>query len=493
MKPLHLIFVCSLVFLVSCSSSSDNSSPADTDGDGVSDNADAFPNDPAETTDTDSDGVGDNADAFPNDPSETTDTDGDGIGDNADVDDDNNGLIDISSLEQLDWIRNNLAGTSLDDGISLNGSDEGCYIVTGCNGYELTQDLDFDTNDDGVMNADDTYYDYDGDSSNSGWLPIGTEAAPFTAIFEGNDYEIKNLYINRPSADTETSGLNIGLFGYIDGSTSTAELRNIGLVGELMSVTGYENTGGLVGYASDSSITASYTTGAVTGDTNTGGLVGYASDSSITASYTTGAVTGDTNTGGLVGYATNDSSITKSYATSTVTGSGRYTGGLVGHLRSSSSITASYASGAVTGQHDIGGLVGYMIFGSSITASYATGAVVTTFVDSTGGLIGLVIATSSVSTISITKSYWATDSSEQSDATGSISGDALELDDTTGATLAELKCPTAANNITCLSETTGETLYAGWDAIDHDNDDTTDPISPWVFGDSDTLPTLSFD
>ena len=38
--------------------------------------------------DTDGDGVGDNADAFPNDPTETVDTDGDGVGDNADTPDD---------------------------------------------------------------------------------------------------------------------------------------------------------------------------------------------------------------------------------------------------------------------------------------------------------------------------------------------------------------------------------------------------------------------
>ncbi len=62
----------------------DPSETTDTDGDGVGDNADAFPNDPSETTDTDGDGVGDNADAFPDDASETTDSDGDGIGDNAD-------------------------------------------------------------------------------------------------------------------------------------------------------------------------------------------------------------------------------------------------------------------------------------------------------------------------------------------------------------------------------------------------------------------------
>jgi hypothetical protein len=39
----------------------------DTDGDGVADDQDAFPNDPAETADSDGDGVGDNADPQPND------------------------------------------------------------------------------------------------------------------------------------------------------------------------------------------------------------------------------------------------------------------------------------------------------------------------------------------------------------------------------------------------------------------------------------------
>ncbi|TXR53811.1 GLUG motif-containing protein [Reinekea thalattae] len=472
MKPLHLIFVCSLVFLVSCSSSSDNSSPADTDGDGVSDNVDAFPNDPAETTDTDgdgvgdnadvfpndpsettdtdSDGVGDNADAFPNDPSETTDTDNDGVGDNADVDDDNNGLIEISSLEQLDWIRNNLAGTSLDDGISLNGSDEGCYIVTGCNGYELTQDLDFDTNGDGVMNADDTYYDYDGDSSNSGWLPIGTEAAPFTAIFDGNDFEVFNLYINRAATDAETSGENIGLFGYVNRTSTNAEIRNIGLTGELMSVTGDKYTGGLIGTADYTNITASYATGEVTGDKDAGGLIGNAYETNITASYATGSVTGDSYTGGFAG------------------------------VSAYSSITASYATGTVTGVNNTGGFVGEIGFGS-IVASYATGAVIGS--NYTGGFAGS-------SFNGLVAGHWATDNSGQIEAIGDNSG---TTDDSIGATLDQLQCPTSANNIICLSETTGETLYAGWDAIDHDSDSATDPISPWVFGDSDTLPTLSFD
>ncbi len=78
----------------------DPAASVDTDGDGFPDAwnpgmnesdstsdlvLDAFPNDPDEDTDTDNDGVGDNADAFPNDPDEDTDTDNDGIGDNEDT------------------------------------------------------------------------------------------------------------------------------------------------------------------------------------------------------------------------------------------------------------------------------------------------------------------------------------------------------------------------------------------------------------------------
>ena len=76
----------------------------DTDGDGFVDPGDAFPGDPREWADTDGDGIGDNADedndndgvpdredAFPYEPAEWKDLDGDGIGDNADAD-----VVDLS-------------------------------------------------------------------------------------------------------------------------------------------------------------------------------------------------------------------------------------------------------------------------------------------------------------------------------------------------------------------------------------------------------------
>ncbi|MEK9765695.1 MAG: hypothetical protein VW274_04385, partial [Thalassolituus sp.] len=61
-----------------------------------------------------------------------------------DYDLDDDGLIEINDLSDLDEIRNNL------DGTSLYGTSQGCPEA-GCNGFELTTDLDFDTNADGVM------------------------------------------------------------------------------------------------------------------------------------------------------------------------------------------------------------------------------------------------------------------------------------------------------------------------------------------------------
>ena len=85
-----------------------------------------------------------------------------------DVDDDNDGLIEILSLEMLYNIRYDLDGThydtDADDSAGKEGSNVGC-LDNACQGYELAQDLDFDENKNGL--ADDTY------NSDAGWEPIG--------------------------------------------------------------------------------------------------------------------------------------------------------------------------------------------------------------------------------------------------------------------------------------------------------------------------------
>ena len=107
----------------------------DTDGDGVDDENDAFPNDPNEWDDSDGDGVGDNSDAFPNDPNETTDTDGDGVGNNADA-------FPFDSSESAD---------TDGDGVGDN-SDQ-------CEGFDDSIDVDAD----GIIDGCDDLIDNDGD------------------------------------------------------------------------------------------------------------------------------------------------------------------------------------------------------------------------------------------------------------------------------------------------------------------------------------------
>jgi len=73
------------------------------------------------SVDSDGDGVIDSEDAFPNDPNETLDTDLDGIGNNADSDDDNDGVADQQDGYPLD------AGSS--QWVILAAADAGGYII----------------------------------------------------------------------------------------------------------------------------------------------------------------------------------------------------------------------------------------------------------------------------------------------------------------------------------------------------------------------------
>lgn len=132
----------------------------DSDGDGVPDSEDAFPQDASETLDSDGDGIGNNADtdddsdgvpdvddAFPFDPTESVDTDGDGIGNNEDTDDDNDGVADT------------------DDAFPLDDAES-----TDFDGDGIGDRADQDDDNDGVADTDDVFpldpeeqYDFDGD------------------------------------------------------------------------------------------------------------------------------------------------------------------------------------------------------------------------------------------------------------------------------------------------------------------------------------------
>jgi hypothetical protein len=169
--------------------SSSNIQLPDADNDTIADSADNCPNTAnTDQLDTDVDGMGDACDS----------DDYDGIADALDVDRDNDGLIEVANLQQLDWMRHDLIGSSRNNGAG-NVDNNGCPVSV-CNGYELIADLNFDTTGDGFIDANDTYYDYDGDGSDNGWLPVGTQAAPFMANFNGNNHSINLLFITASPA-----------------------------------------------------------------------------------------------------------------------------------------------------------------------------------------------------------------------------------------------------------------------------------------------------
>ena len=186
------------------------------------------------------------------------------------ADSDDDGLIEIGTLEELNNIRNNLEGTSYKTSNVDPGDTTGCPTTGGCNGYELTRNLDFADAASyaaGSINSDWRPDNADPDmATNAGWVPIGScnedtgddgdarcgdaDDTPFAAMFEGNGYTISNLYTRGAVA--------VGLFGSID---ADAEIRNVGLIGN-NSYGGAENdiVGGLVGFSSGE-IIASYATG----------------------------------------------------------------------------------------------------------------------------------------------------------------------------------------------------------------------------------------
>ena len=145
---------------------------SDNDGDGIPDDDDAFPDDISEAADSDSDGIGNNADfdddndgvldaddALPLDKSESVDSDGDGVGNNADTDDDDDGLSDAIEI--------NVLGTD-----PLLKDTDGDTTADDLDAFPLDASEATDTDDDGIGNNADSDDDNDGYSDFVDSFPI---------------------------------------------------------------------------------------------------------------------------------------------------------------------------------------------------------------------------------------------------------------------------------------------------------------------------------
>ncbi len=238
-----------------------------------------------------------------------------------DYDTDNDNLIEVSSMEQLNAIRFDMEANGLPenanfyDGIvqyrkAFPNYAYGMGCPNTCRGYELTADLNHDTNGNGRFDKDDWPYD-DG----AGWRPIGfADDGVYTGEFDGNGHSISNLYIDR-------DGNQVGLFGKIGGN---AYVHHVGLPNARVVALGYD-VGTLVGWmqGSGTRVSNSYATGVLAGGGQSGGLVGSA-QGEVRAVWTDVVVRGYKHVGGLVGH--NGGFVTAGYALNTVSGEERVHG-----------------------------------------------------------------------------------------------------------------------------------------------------------------------
>ncbi len=118
---------------------------------------------------------------------------------------------------------------------------------------------------------------------------IGSELTPYSGTFDGCEYKVSGLYIYTYTAYQ-------GLFGYTDGAT----IKNLGVDG---SVSGYDRCGGIVGFASNSSIESCYNlSDVIAGSRCAGGIAGsITSSSTISNCYNRGQVSAGYSAGGVVG------------------------------------------------------------------------------------------------------------------------------------------------------------------------------------------------
>jgi len=286
-----------------------------------------------------------------------------------------------------------------------NGTEENPYQIA--NWYHLHNIRDYLNNDFILINdlkpTTAGYWDLASPTANGekGWQPIGTVHEPFTGVFDGQEHEIKNLFINRP----EEGGL--GLFGRTD--KIGAVIKNVGVVDA--DVTGGNVSGTLVGANEEGTVDNCYATGTVIGDVDAmgmGGLVGM-NGGTVVNCYATSNVAGGWQygdcVGGLVGL--NEYGILSDcYATGSVTSVSGGAGGLVGLNNADGTVSNCYATGSVIGggeANNIGGLAG-INFGT-VSDCYATGSVTGGWVrgEDIGGLVG---GTASLWAMTISNSYY---------------------------------------------------------------------------------------
>ncbi len=161
-----------------------------------------------------------------------------------------------------------------------------------------------------------------------------------------------------------------------------------------------DNIGGVVGYASDTTITTIANNGSVSGSKNVGGIVGEFNSlgKSVSGATNSGAITSSNTAAGIVGKLTegsisgskNTGRVTASVATTIGEKTGAFLGGIAGWANGN--VNNGYNSATVTTETSwgnsniVGGIVGFLVNGKTVSYCYNSGTIVGS--SQIGGIIG---------------------------------------------------------------------------------------------------------
>jgi len=223
----------------------------------------------------------------------------------------------------------------------------------------------------------------------AGWEPIGNSVSPFVGIFDGNDFTVNNIYINRQEQNY------VGLFGNLD--TPGSIIKNLKM--NSYSITGRNYVGAIVGY-SRAEVSSCHTDGEINGNDYVGGMTGK-NTGVISDCISAGQVIGQKYSGGISGESLSAISNCKNTAAvgALTSSAGGSAGGIVGNNYSDiinshndGVVYATTRCGGIAGSSyngliaycsntqvvrrsqyaSVGGIVGYLS-GGTVTRSYNTG------------------------------------------------------------------------------------------------------------------------
>ncbi|MGE0076333.1 MAG: MBG domain-containing protein [Bacteroidales bacterium] len=180
-------------------------------------------------------------------------------------------------------------------------------------------------------------------NSGAGWKPLTN----FTGSYNGQNYSISNLYINRPSSS------NIGFIA----SAQNATIQNLNLVD--VDITGSFYVGVLIANIYNGTTVSNVNcTGQVTASSTwAGGFYANAYGGTTTNSSTSVSVSGSEKCGGFIGENQYSSSISNCKSSGNVISTANSVGGFVGY--NFGDINACLSLGDVSGVQGVGGFVGY--------------------------------------------------------------------------------------------------------------------------------------